>query len=57
MKRPLLIIAHGITNNVVDSLTINRNSGGTDVCVVLTPGYDQDREDFAEDIAAACGAR
>jgi len=56
-QEPLLIIAPDVTGEAISGLTLNKNRGVVDVCVVKAPGFGDVRRAFLEDICCFTGAK
>ncbi len=56
-KKPLLIIADGFSNEVLQTLVYNKMKGAVQVAAVSTPGYGEAKIQLCEDMAALTGAQ
>ena len=52
-SRPLLILADGLSSEVLSTLTINQNKGVMNVAAIRTPGFGHQRKLLLEDISLA----
>ncbi len=56
-NRTLLIFAHSLEGDALNTMLMNHIDGNIKVCVVKVPGYGEQQSAVIEDIAISCGAK